>query len=82
MTPVTRLGPLPPNLAPRGLSRAETAAYIGVGTTKFDAMVADGRMPAPKKIDGRNVWDRHAVDSAFAALPDAGGAVGDEVNDV
>jgi hypothetical protein len=33
-------------------------------------MVKDGRMPKPKRIDGRNVWDRHQVDIAFAALPD------------
>jgi excisionase family DNA binding protein len=39
--------------APRGLSRDEAARYIGVGTTKFDEMVADGRMPRPKRIDGR-----------------------------
>lgn len=65
--------PLPASLPPRGLSREEAAAYIGVGTTKFDALVADGRMPAPKRIDGRRVWDRLALDKAFAALPDEGG---------
>lgn len=41
----------------RGLSRVEAAEYIGVGASKFDAMVTDGRMPKPKKIDGRRVWD-------------------------
>jgi hypothetical protein len=33
-------------------------------------MVADGRMPKPKRIDGRVVWDRLLLDTAFAALPD------------
>lgn len=61
---------LPPALAPRGLSRVQAAVYIGVGTTKFDELVADGRMPGPKRIDGRTVWDRHALDVAFDALPD------------
>lgn len=56
-------------LAPRGLSRAQSAAYVGVGVTKFDEMVADGRMPKPKRIDGRTVWDRLALDEAFFALP-------------
>ena len=28
-------------------------------------------MPAPKRIDGRKVWDRVALDVAFEALPDA-----------
>jgi hypothetical protein len=31
-------------------------------------MVADGRMPKPKRIDGRVVWDRLQLDLAFAAL--------------
>ena len=61
---------LPPSLAPRGLSRSWSAAYIGVSPTKFDEMVGDGRMPKPKRIDGRVVWDRLGLDSAFAALPD------------
>jgi predicted DNA-binding transcriptional regulator AlpA len=52
----------------RGLSRAEAAEYIGLGTTKFDALVSDGRMPKPKRIDGRTVWDRIAVDRAFDEL--------------
>ena len=34
----------------RGLNRAEAADYIGIGTTKFDALVQDGRMPKPKRI--------------------------------
>jgi predicted DNA-binding transcriptional regulator AlpA len=61
---------LPPSLAPRGLSRVETAQYVGVSPTKFDEMVADRRMPKPKRIDGRVVWDRLAIDRAFEGLPD------------
>ena len=59
---------LPPSLAPRGLSRVQAAEYIGVGVTKFDDMVGDGRMPRPKRIDGRTVWDRIRLDEAFDAL--------------
>lgn len=65
---------LPASLPPRGLSRQEAAAYIGIGATKFDQMVDDGRMPQPKRIDGRKVWDRLRLDTAFAALPTDGGA--------
>ena len=64
---------LPLSLAPRGLSRAQAAEYIGVGTTKFDEMVDDGRMPRPKRIDGRIVWDRLKLDAAFEALDDGAG---------
>jgi excisionase family DNA binding protein len=63
-----RLDPL--CYAPRGLSRDEAARYIGVGTTKFDEMVADGRMPRPKRINGRVVWDRLKIEAAFSDLPD------------
>ena len=55
---------------PRGLSREEAARYIGVGSTLFDEMVADGRMPKPKRINSRAVWDRVALDIAFTSLPD------------
>ena len=59
----------------RGLSRIEAAEYIGIGTSKFDGMVTDGRMPKPKKIDGRRVWDVRSIDKFFEALP--GGDVSD-----
>lgn len=43
---------------PRGMRRETAAWYVGVGTTKFDEMVSDGRMPKPKRVDGIVVWDR------------------------
>lgn len=55
---------------PRGLSRHEAARYIGVGSTLFDEMVADGRMPTPKHVNSRTIWDRVALDIAFTSLPD------------
>ena len=61
---------LPPMLAPRGLSREASAAYVGISPTKFDEMVVDGRMPKPKRVDGRRVWDRLRLDAAFDALPE------------
>jgi hypothetical protein len=54
--------------APRGLCREEAAYYIGVGPTKFDELVAGGRMPPSKRIDGRVVWDRVQIDMAFSEL--------------
>lgn len=59
----------PPLLEPRGLSREQAAGYVGVGVSKFDEMVADGRMPGPKEIDRRKVWDRRGLDAAFDNLP-------------
>jgi predicted DNA-binding transcriptional regulator AlpA len=54
---------------PRGLSRTEAAAYIGVSPSMLDLMVKDGRMPQPKCINSRRVWDRRELDEAFAQLP-------------
>jgi predicted DNA-binding transcriptional regulator AlpA len=64
---------------PRGLSREEAARYVGVGTTKFDEMVQDRRMPRPKRVDGRVLWDRLALDAAFSDLPEEGGNRIDEL---
>ena len=55
---------------PRGMSRVEAADYVGVSASLFDAMIRDGRMPGPKLINTRTVWDRLALDRAFEALPD------------
>lgn len=81
-TQTNKTSPLPLSLPPRGLSRDESAAYVGIGVTKFDQLVADGRMPRPKMIDGRRVWDRLRLDSCFAALPDVDGGRDDENDDV
>ena len=63
---------LPASLAPRGLSREQAAAYIGVGASLFDMMVKDGSMPGPKRYHTRTFWDRASLDEAFAALPGDG----------
>ena len=54
----------------RGLSRDESAMYIGISASKFDELVRDGRMPGPKRIDGRKLWDVRALDLAFDSFPD------------
>jgi predicted DNA-binding transcriptional regulator AlpA len=52
----------------RGLSREEAAMYVGISPSKFDELVADGRMPRPVKIDSRKLWDIRNLDLAFDAL--------------
>ncbi len=59
----------PSSIDPRGLNREAAASYIGIGTTLFDALVGDGRMPKPKLINSRKVWDRQELDIAFNKLP-------------
>lgn len=60
------------DISPRGLKLAQAARYVGVGVTKFNEMVADGRMPKARKIDTRKVWDSRELDDAFDALPHDG----------
>ena len=67
-----RRSALPQSLPPLGLSREQAAEYIDVGVTLFEVMVLDGRMPRPKLMNTKKVWDRLALDEAFAALPDDG----------
>jgi predicted DNA-binding transcriptional regulator AlpA len=66
---MTNRSVLPSSLPPRGLSREQAAAYVGVSSSLFDALVKDGRMPGPKRINSRTVWGRLELDAAFAALP-------------
>jgi predicted DNA-binding transcriptional regulator AlpA len=57
-------------IEPRGLSRSEAADYVGVSASLFDQMVKDGRMPPPKRVNSRTIWDRRHLDEAFENLPD------------
>jgi predicted DNA-binding transcriptional regulator AlpA len=43
--------------------------YVGVSPSLFDEMVKDGRMPQPRRINSRTVWDKWQLDEAFGALP-------------
>ena len=59
---------LPQSLPPRGLSREQAAAYVGISPSLFDMLIRDGRMPVPTRINSRVVWDRLKLDAAFEAL--------------
>jgi predicted DNA-binding transcriptional regulator AlpA len=61
---------LPQSLSPRGLSREQAAAYVGISPSLFDALVKDGRMPAPKRINSRTVWDRLQLDEGIHRTPE------------
>lgn len=72
---------LPHSLAPRLVGREAAAAYLAISTTKFDELVRDGRMPRPKCIDKRRVWDVRLLDAAADALPTEGGEEADDTWD-
>lgn len=65
MKVVASLRPVPR----RGLSREESALYLGISPSKFDQMREDGRVGPSKLIDGRKVWDVRHLDEVFESLP-------------
>jgi predicted DNA-binding transcriptional regulator AlpA len=68
---MARADVLPISCPPRGLSRVQAAAYVGVGVTLFDEMVDDGRLPKPFTANSRKLWDRLKLDAAIDALSDS-----------
>jgi hypothetical protein len=52
-----------------GLSRIHSAEYVGVSPVLFDEMVQDGRMPQPKQVNSRLIWDRLELEEHFRDLP-------------
>lgn len=69
--PVTQpTKPLREATAPRrGLSRLESAVYVGLSINRFDELVRSNRMPPPRTVDGVQVWDKRELDIYFDALP-------------
>lgn len=56
-------------LEPRGLSRERAADYLGISERLFTTLVSEKRMPEPRCINDRVVWDRYELDAAFEQLP-------------
>ena len=75
---ITRLRDILPNLpVVFGLPEPEAAASVGISVSKFRELVGDGRMPRPRRIDGRIVFDVDELRAAFKALPHEAGAESD-----
>jgi len=68
----TRVDVMPSLPVVFGLGEIEAAAAIGISASKFRAMVKDGRMPPPRRVDGRNIWDVDELRAAFKTLPHEG----------
>jgi hypothetical protein len=52
-----------------GLGELEAAAAIGISVSKFHLLVSQKRMPSPRRLDGRKIWDVDELREAFKALP-------------
>jgi predicted DNA-binding transcriptional regulator AlpA len=57
----------------RGLDENEATIYLSLSPSFFRRLVADGRMPRPRLIGERRIWDVEELDLAFKALPREGG---------
>jgi predicted DNA-binding transcriptional regulator AlpA len=52
-----------------GLPEPEAAAALGIGPSKFRQMVDANRLPRPRRIDGKLVWDVEDLYAAFKQFP-------------
>ncbi|MET4487022.1 hypothetical protein [Bradyrhizobium sp. LA7.1] len=50
---------------PRGLRRADAAAYLGISPSHFDGQRKAGNIPAPRQMLGVSIWDRTDLDRLF-----------------
>lgn len=57
----------------RGLTEAEAAIYVGIGSTLFRRMVIGGKMPRARLLEGAKSWDVSELDAAYRSLPRDGG---------
>jgi hypothetical protein len=57
----------------RGLDESESAVYLSLSPSFFRKLVTNGRMPRPRLIGERRIWDVEELDLAFKALPREGG---------
>ncbi len=57
---------LPLSLPPRGLTREQAAAFVGLGVTAFDKARAEGHYPHPTLPGGR--YDRALLELAMSRM--------------
>ena len=57
----------------RGLDENEAAVYLSLSPSFFRKLVVQGRMPRPRLVGERRIWDVEELDLAFKALPREGG---------
>lgn len=65
-----------------GLPAPEAAAAIGISASKFRELVECRRLPKPRRIDGKLIWDADELRDAFKAFPHDGGDEVDTWGDV
>ena len=56
----------------RGLSETEAAVYLSLSPSFFRQLVAQGKMPRPRVVGRRRIWDAEELDLAFREVPREG----------
>ena len=49
----------------RGLDEQEAAVYLSISPSFFRGLVMDGKMPRPRLLGTRRIWDVDDLDAAF-----------------
>jgi predicted DNA-binding transcriptional regulator AlpA len=49
---------------PRLMRREHAARYLSMSPTQFDKLVKAGTLPAPTRLGGMSLYDRHRLDAA------------------
>jgi hypothetical protein len=52
-----------------GLTKAEAAAFIGITSSAFEAMVLNGDMPQARRFGVVDRWIRHELERAAMDMP-------------
>lgn len=65
---------LPPGVYPFAVPLDAAAALVGVSSNYFGQLVEEGRMPQPREIGRRVLWDTEEVKAAWRAIPKRGEA--------
>lgn len=65
----------------RGFSEMEAAGYLSLSPSFFRQLVIANKMPRPRLIGARRVFDIQELDAAFKAMPREGGETEDEAPD-
>ncbi len=69
---MSRFDHLPPGFIPFAVSRETGAELIGISPNHFDKLVKEGRLPAPRELGGRVLWDSDEIRAAWRAMPRRG----------
>jgi excisionase family DNA binding protein len=65
----------------RGFSEMEAAGYLSLSPSFFRQLVIANKMPRPRLIGTRRVFDIDELDTAFKAMPREGGETESEAAD-